>query len=233
MSAPPQIRQSRAEETYLLIRAALVRGEYAPAQHLSEPELALRFKTSRSPVREALVRLEHEGFLECAANGRTTVKPLDVADLRQLYVVRASLEGLAARLATPLLRTIDLEAMSKAVDEMEGCVKTGDASGALKAGEAFHDVIMRECGNKPLTESLNGFTARISRYRAIVAALGDYDKERVAEHRRILKALYNRNAEAAEIEVVRHVNRSAEMLIRKLERTEKHSPLGAHVDRVR
>jgi len=209
-------RQSLSEETYNEIRRALIAGVFQPGQRLSEPELALRFRTSRSPIREALVRLEHEGFVERTPNARIRVAALDIGDLKQLYVLRASIEGLAARLATPLLRTVDLERMAATADDMDRCVKKRDAAGAIAAGQDFHDVIMRECGNRPLVQVLDGLRARISRYRGVVASFSEYDPERVAEHRRILKALYQRNPEAAELAMIRHVNRSADVLIARL-----------------
>lgn len=209
-------KQSLSEEAYAEIRRALLRGNLEPGQRLSEPELALKFKTSRSPIREALMRLEHEGFVERLANGRLRVATLDINDLEQLYVVRANVEGLAARLATPLLRTVDLERMGESVEEMERCVKKRNAAGAIATGQEFHDVIIRECGNQALVEVLEGLRTRINRFRAVVASFKDYDPDRVAEHRRILKALYQRNAEQAEAEMIRHVERSATVLVSRL-----------------
>lgn len=209
-------KHSVSEETYAEIRHALIKGEFKPGQRLSEPELALRFRTSRSPIREALVRLEHEGFIQRTPHGRIRVVALDLEDLDQLYVLRANIEGLAARLAAPRLRTIDLEHMEERVDEMERCVKKRDAAGAIAAGQDFHDVIMGECGNRPLVEVLEGLRARISRFRAVVASFGEYDPERVAEHRRILKALYQRKSESAELEMIKHVSRSAAVLVTRL-----------------
>lgn len=212
----PVSKPSRAEEAYSAIRRALLDGTFQPAQRLSEPELALRFKSSRSPIREALVRLEHEGFVERTESGRVFVRPLDILDLEQLYVVRATVEGLAARLAASRLRTIDLEEMGQKVDHMERCVQTRDAAGAIASGQDFHDVITRECGNAPLVDVLLDLRHRIGRFRAIVASFTDYDPERVVEHRRILKAFYQRKPEQAEAEMVRHVQRSAATLVARL-----------------
>jgi DNA-binding GntR family transcriptional regulator len=209
-------RPSLAEEAYREIRDALLSGALEAGQKLSEPELALRFNTSRSPVREALMRLEHEGFIERLPSGRLRVAALDIAYLEQLYVVRADLEGLAARLATPLLRTVDLDAMTRSVEAMDAAVKSGSAGGAIATGQQFHDVIMRECGNAPLVSLLAGLNARIARFRAVVAALGEYDPDRVLDHRRILKALYERDADAARAAMMEHVQRSAAVLIRRL-----------------
>jgi DNA-binding GntR family transcriptional regulator len=209
-------KQSRSEETYTAIRRALLKGTFQPGQRLSELELALRFKSSRSPIREALIRLEHEGFIERSESGRIFVKPLDIDDLGQLYVLRATVEGLAARLATPRLRTIDLDELGREVDQMEHCVKARDAAGAIAAGQDFHDVVTRECGNGPLVEVLSGLRDRIGRFRAVVATFADYDSERVAEHRRVLKAFYQRKPEQAEAEMIRHVQRSAATLVARL-----------------
>lgn len=209
-------KPSLSEEAYSEIRQALLSGELQAGQRLSEPELALRFKTSRSPIREALVRLEHEGFVERLASGRLRVATLDSGDLEQLYVVRANVEGLAARLATPLLRTVDLEHMGASVEKMERCVRKRDAAGAIAAGQEFHDTITRGCGNQPLVAVLEGLRAHISRFRAVVASFKDYDPDRVTEHRRILKAFYQRNAEQAEAEMIRHVERSAAVLVGRL-----------------
>ncbi|HEV7802274.1 MAG TPA: GntR family transcriptional regulator [Burkholderiales bacterium] len=214
--AAPAAKQSLAEEAYREIRDALLSGEIEPGQRLSEPELALRFNTSRSPVREALLRLEHEGFVERMPSGRVRVAALDVGYLEQLYVVRANLEGLAARLAAPLLRTVDLDAMTRSVDQMDRAVKNDDASGAIDAGQQFHDVLMRECGNEPLVSLLTALKGRIGRFRALVASLGDYDADRVLEHRLILQALYERNAERAQAEMISHVSQSAAVLVRRL-----------------
>lgn len=216
MLESPSPKPSLSEGAYSEIRQALVQGDFEPGQRLSEPELALRFSTSRSPIREALGRLGHEGFLERMPNGRVRVRALDISELEQLYVVRANVEGLAARLAAPRLRTIDLEQMEQAQEEMERSIKKSDAVGAIAAGQAFHDLLVRECGNQPLIEVLSGLRAKISRFRAVVASLGDYDPERAIEHRRILKALYQRKAEQAATEMIRHVNRSAAVLMGKL-----------------
>jgi DNA-binding GntR family transcriptional regulator len=212
---PRAAKSSLSEDTYLAIRQALIDGSFKPGQRLSEPELALRFRTSRSPIREALLRLEHDGFLERTQNGQVRAKPLDVSDFEALYVVRANAEGLAVRLATPRLRTIDLEEMGLRLDELEKRARKGDHDGAVAAGQGFHDVITRECGNPLLVEILGGLRARISRFRILIGS-PEYEKEKIVEYRRILKALYQRSPEQAEAEMIRHVNRSGTAFVTKL-----------------
>ena len=115
---PEPIKVSLADEAYERIRDAIINGDIGPGQKMSEPELALQFRTSRSPIREALLKLEHEGFLDRASSGQVRVMPLDVSQFEQLYVIRANVEGLAVRLATPRLRTVDLEEMESRVQDM-------------------------------------------------------------------------------------------------------------------
>jgi DNA-binding GntR family transcriptional regulator len=202
-------RSSLADDTHAAIRKSLLRGEFKPGDRLSEPELALRFGTSRSPIREALMRLEHEGFIQRAPSGYVRVKALDLSELEQLNTVRGNLEGLAVRLATPRLRTMDLEEMALTLDEMDHWVAKGDPAHALALGSDFHDVIMRECGNSVLVETLATLRTRISWFRTLVASIGEFEVERIAEHRRILRALYQRDAALAEEAMIRHVTRSA------------------------
>jgi DNA-binding GntR family transcriptional regulator len=212
------LKQSSTETAYCRLRDELFQGTLKPGQRLSEPELALRFAMSRSPIREALVRLEHEGFIERTLGGAARVKPLDIEEFEQLYVLRATVEGLAARLATPRLRTIDLEEMAAKIDEMEQSARKRSWAGAIAAGKAFHDVITRECGNPLLVEILAGLRARIERFRLLVASIGEYDSERIAEYRRILKAFYQRDAKKAEEAMVAHVDRSAAAFIKRLQK---------------
>ena len=176
----------------------------------------MQLQVSRSPIREALVRLEQDGFVVRSANGRVSVAPLDISELEQLYVVRADLEALATRLAAARLRTIDLEEMKQKITAVREHVANGDFLSAIEDGEAFHKVILRECANAPLVDLLEHLHGRIHRFRAMVAGFSSYDLERIAEHVRILDALYRRQPEEAAVEMAQHVSRSAAVLIAKL-----------------
>lgn len=209
-------REALQDVAYCGIRRCIVEGTFREGQHLSEPELAVLFQVSRSPVREALVRLEKDGFVVRSASGRVAVAPLDIGELEQLYVVRAHLEGLATRLAASRLRTIDLEEMEAKIELVRQCVAAGDYIAAIEGGEEFHKVILRECANAPLVDLLTHLQGRIHRFRTMVAGFSSYDVTRIEEHRRIIAALYRRDADEAEAEMVRHINRSAAVLVAKL-----------------
>jgi DNA-binding GntR family transcriptional regulator len=211
-------RNPLQEQTYHRLKMEIIHGVIEPGQRLSEPELAAMFQVSRSPIREAVMRLERDGFLIRGPSGRLSVAPLDVEEMRHLYVLRASLEGLATRLATPRLRTLDLEEMAEALAANWRAVEDRDGDQGALAGQAFHEVILRECGNGPLREVLFELSSRINRFRMLAVSFDRYDAARLKEHQRILDALYERQAEAAEAAMIVHIENSGTVLLGNIRR---------------
>jgi DNA-binding GntR family transcriptional regulator len=201
------------EETYHQLRRAIIRGDLRPGQQLSEPQLADQFQISRSPIREALGRLERDGFVSRRVNGRIYVAPLDITELQQLYVVRANLEGLATRLAASHLSTADLNEMAGHLRDMRTLAEKGDVDGTLDCGERFHGVIINAARNIPLAEIVAGLRLRISRFRTYIASTRRHDI-RIGEHQEILDALYDRDPNRAEESMIRHIEYSADAMLR-------------------
>lgn len=215
----PIAKRSLRDEVYHGLRQAIISGSLQPGQQLTEPELARELQISRSPIREALGRLEQEGFAVRRGNGRVFVAPLDEAELEQLYVVRASSEGLAAHLAATHVTPGNIEAMETHLNDMHGLAMAGDVDGSLAAGQAFHDVILEACGNAPLVEIIKGLRLKISRFRTVIASARDQDT-RASEHRDILEALRERDPQHARQAMERHITESAEIVLRTLRSSE-------------
>lgn len=192
------------------LRDDIIRGRFPPGERLSEVDLAQRFQTSRSPIREALVQLEHEGFVERTRTGRVFVRPLELAEAEQLFVVRANLEGLAARLAAENLSRRDILGLEANLAEMEAAAARGDAHAAMAQGAEFHRAIIDACGNRPLRDCLEGFRARVSRYRHILAAMDEFSERRIREHRAVLGALAAQSPAGAEQAMITHIQQSSE-----------------------
>jgi DNA-binding GntR family transcriptional regulator len=213
------------QTAYSRLREMILVGEIVPAAKVSEPELSVLLGVGRSPVREALLRLEQEGFVVRGSSGRVSVAPLEITELQQLYVVRANLEGLATRLAAARLRTIDLEEMATTLEAMRSFIANGEFRKAIEAGRAFHSVIHRECENQPLIDALVHLESKIDRFRYFAASFDSYDIKRVEEHGRILDALYRRDPPTAEAEMIFHINQSADALMDNIRRTraDQHS----------
>ena len=207
------------------LRQAIILGTVRPGEKLSEPELAQHFKTSRSPIREALVQLEQEGFVERSSTGRVAVRALNIEEAEQLFTVRATLEGLATRLAVENLTRKDTQRLKSNIDGMQQAGRQRDFEQALALGADFHRIIIEACCNKPLQDCLVGFRARTSRYRHIVASLEEFSEQRINEHNAILAALLTQSPQTAEQAMINHIMVSSHETIAALKRyLEKNAP---------
>lgn len=191
------------------LRTQILLGQLRPGERLSEPDLAQRFQTSRSPIREALVQLELEGFVDRNATGRVFVRPLDLEEAEQLFLVRGMLEALAARLATGNLTGRQLQQLGTNIDRMEAAAARQDYLAALGFGAEFHQMVMDACGNRPLQECLAGFRTRTARYRYVAASQAEFRPERNDEHRRVLDAFRANDPDAADAAMAEHIRRSS------------------------
>lgn len=218
----PISKRSLKDEAYAELRQAIISGSLSPGAQLSEQQLAAQFQISRSPIREALGRLEQEGFAIRHGNGRIYVAPLDEMELEQLYIVRANLEGLAARLAASRLENVDLGKMEDDLRAMEKRAEAGDVDGSLRCGESFHDVILATCGNAPLVELISGLRLKISRFRTVIASARN-QHVRVAEHNKVLDALRARDGEGAQRAMENHIMQSADVIVRTMQGEDERS----------
>ena len=193
------------ERAVSALREEIIHGRLRPGERLSELDLSQQFNISRSPIREALVQLALEGFVERAATGRVFVRQLDLVEVRQLFTVRATLEGLTARIAAENMTRNDTRKLDDNIMAMEAASLKGDARTAMLLGAEFHQTLIAACDNEPLEECLSGFRARTSRYRYILAARNEFNKHRVKEHRKILTALKAHDPQRAEAAMISHI----------------------------
>ena len=190
------------------LRETLIAGRIVPGSYISEPQLAESLNTSRSPIREALCRLEAEGFVERTDTGRVRAVDMDISEFEQLYELRAALESLAVKLATPRVTMQDLDEMAQTITQMEKCSDTGDLKGSLEAGDAFHAAIRERCPNAPLVRMLDWVLLQIRRFRSIIATTRPQEI-RASEHRSVLQAMLDRDPEKAASEMALHIVASA------------------------
>src|SRR5688572_5622261 len=122
-----ELRHSRVDEAYAEIRRRILDNHYAPGHQVLEQELALELGMSRTPVREALVRLQNERFVQLIPRHGMRVVPLSMQDLREVYEVLTSLELTAIeRLARSELDEDTLTAIEKTLDEMDQAIRKKD-----------------------------------------------------------------------------------------------------------
>jgi DNA-binding GntR family transcriptional regulator len=157
---------SLRERVYRALRDALVAGELAPGERLRDQDLAARLGVSRTPVREALQRLEDEGLVETAPRALTRVAPLAAVAARESFPVVAALHALAARHGVSRLTVADIADMRGANEELAGAIAALDPATvrrAIVADDRFHDTLLRAAGNGEITRTLERLTPKVRR----------------------------------------------------------------------
>lgn len=194
-------------DAYTLILSAIDNGTYRPGDRLVESELAERFGVSRTPVREALQRLETQSML--TRDGRSLiVATLDHNQLAELYTVRTELEALSARLAARHATREETRVLAAMVEEDRRL--TGDASALARANRRFHHQIHLASHNRYLVQQLD----IVHRTMALMAhsslAVPGRSQKALDEHAAIVAAIAKGDAEAAEAALREHISRAYE-----------------------
>jgi DNA-binding GntR family transcriptional regulator len=185
----PKRRRTLARDTaYADLREWILDGTLAPMERLHDLALAERLGLSRTPVREALQRLEDEGLVETSPNRWTRVAPLDPAIANDLYPIIWQLETLALELAAFQLDDAELEQMERANQRLVDALAAGDAVAASGADREFHGVYIDLCGNAELIAILQEAKVKLRRLERHYFSRHP-SRESVAEHTALLTAL--------------------------------------------
>ncbi len=180
-------RISLRDQVYTALRQSIITLELAPEQKLNDTELAARFGVSRTPVREALKRLEDEGLIESFPGAVTRIAPLYTDAARHAFPVAASLHGLAARLAVPHLNEQHIYKLMHANEQLIAALQQQDALAAIAADDDFHHVFLHVCANPQLNKALASVMSNIRRLE--LAKFSSIDHTHSPEdHKRIIAA---------------------------------------------
>jgi len=216
------------------IQARVLSGEFASGSRLRQESLASEFGVSRTPVREALRKLQASGIVQVEPNRGATVRVPSAREVREAYEVRAELEGLAAALASSRCRDDDLRRLRDAqalFEESSRRLRTwkqGTAGGKppprahadwIRGNDLFHLVIQDAAGNQRLRGTLADLHRSFPRDLTWIV-LGESSHlldENVAQHAAVLDAIERRDAEAARRRMVDHVLGAGDLVVRRFE----------------
>lgn len=192
-------RQLLRDSVFVRIRDAIIDGTLEPGERLVDGELSGWLGVSRTPIREALARLESAGLVETKPGRYTIVSPIDPRTLADAQEVTAAMNELAVRTAVPLLTEDDLAAMRTANDTFADALRTGDVAAAVAADDAFHRIPVSRAGNAAIRTVLDQYTPVLRRVERIrFASLRGRDS--VAQHARIITFAEAGDADAAATE---------------------------------
>ena len=209
-------RESLRSQVFHLLQTAIVSGDMRPGERLRDQELAERLGVSRTPVREALKRLEDEGLVETVPGSMTRVTPLESRHARDGFPVVAALHGLAARLAVSRLTVQDLTAMHEANDALRVAIESGETERAIEADDQFHGVMLHAADNLELHSALDRLMPKVRRLE--FAQFGSLaGRASCEQHRAILLALSRGAAADAARLVEENWLSLGKLLVRSLE----------------
>jgi len=184
----------RGQEAYARVRAAIRDGTLPPGLRLTETDLAARFGVSRTPIRQAIARLEAEGLLTHEQRRGLSVTRPDHGQVVELYVMREILEGAAARLAAQHASETEIAAMAELVASEPACFEDAPRLAALN--QHLHGLLYLAAHNRYLLRSLEQLSATMALLPSLLT-LGGRAAQAHAEHRALIAALEARNGEAA------------------------------------
>jgi DNA-binding GntR family transcriptional regulator len=200
------------KDAYTLILEAIERGDYNPGSRLVESELAERLGVSRTPVREALQRLETQGML--TRDGRSLiVASLDHNQLAELYTVRAELEGLAARLAARHATAEEVRVLRDMTLE-DRKLLGGDPRALSRANKRFHKLIHLASHNRFLVQQLDLVHRSMALMATTSFAAEGRDEVALAEHDQIAEAIAAGDGDAAYAALKSHISKAYETRLR-------------------
>jgi DNA-binding GntR family transcriptional regulator len=191
----PPLGRDLGQDAYARIRAAIREGALPPGLRLTETSLAERFGVSRTPVRQAIARLEAEGLLTHEPRRGLAVTRPDHAQVVELYVMREVLEGAAARLAAQHASETEVEAMAELVETEPAAFD--DARRLAEVNLRLHGMLYLAAHNRYLLRSLEQLSATMALLPSLLTRGGRAEAAH-AEHRAILEALRRRDGAAAE-----------------------------------
>lgn len=196
---------SRVEVTYQRLKRDIMEGVYTPHQRLIETDIAPILGVSRATLRAALLRLQHEGFVEIQPNRGAQVRAFSVEEATRILQVREVLDGLAARLAAEKATAAQLAELHDIVVEMEKMLAADDLLGHLPLVGRFHQRIIEMAGNEFIDQFLSMLRAPLIRHQFRVILVPGRKDASLAEHREILSYLTGRDATGAERAMRRHI----------------------------
>lgn len=225
---PRKIRLLREDERTVLGRAGLhervadrlrvliVRRDLLPGARIAETGLCEQLGVSRTPLREALKLLAAEGLVELRPNRSPRVQPMRVEEIAQLFEAVSGVERIAAELAAARLDTSELKRLAVMQSRIERHHLAGERDAYFQNNQKIHRFIVAGAKNPVLRATHEWLLARAERARYFaLSAEGRWD-ESVAEHRAILDALEQRDAEAAGRLLGHHVHRTGEVVVASL-----------------
>lgn len=188
------------------LRNAIITGELQPGERLMETQLAEKLGVSRTPIREAIRKLELEGLVVMVPRKGAQVAQFTEKDIQDVLEVRAALEALAAKLACRRMDDRSFLKLQLAIAEYSYAAKNKDLETMIEKDVEFHDIICNATQNDKLIQLFNNLKEQVNRYRITYLKNAEDSETVEAEHLAILEALKNKDEEVASNLASKHIH---------------------------
>jgi DNA-binding GntR family transcriptional regulator len=187
------------EKVYEALKSGILALEIKPREYLVIGDVAQEYGISRTPVREALIMLEREGWVENDGRRGARVTAPSVQTILELIEVQGVLEGYVVRKVTDLLSEADLQHLEAILAEADQAFQADEAARCRELGNQFHDYLAEKAGNQRLQATIEQITEHVKRVRPLIWRQGEAPLEQsLQHHRHIFAAIKARNATKAE-----------------------------------
>jgi DNA-binding GntR family transcriptional regulator len=210
-------RRSLGQHVYENLKRAIVMGELISGSRVIESHVAGLLGISRTPVREAIHKLEREGFLRYNKTGGFFVKGLTRSEIQETFGIRSVLESYAARLAAIHHQEKELTPLEKKISQYQRCLDRGEMEALLRINTEFHDLLYALGRSPRLIEMINGLREQIYRFRRVILKMEDMAKRSSQDHKLMLEFIRRRDAEEVEKLVREHILRGQEIVLREFD----------------
>ncbi len=200
------------------LREAILTGKLEPGQRLMEVQLAEQLGVSRTPVREAIRKLELEALVVMIPRKGAYVADVSLKDIIEVLEIRAALEGLAASLAAERMSDDDLERLEVISYEFNASLESDNVEDMVEKDVAFHDLIFQSTNNQKLVQINNSLREQVYRFRVTYLSDVDTSKKLVQEHEQIIDALLKRDSKLAMEHAMDHIENAENFIIEKFRR---------------
>jgi DNA-binding GntR family transcriptional regulator len=210
-------RKSLGQHVFENLKQAIIRGEVAPGDRLVESRLADALDISRTPVREAIHKLEREGLLRRLPKGGFAVMNLSREDIEETFGIRCVLESYAARLAAQNYSEEELLPLEEKLREFQRLLDKGRLDELPRINTEFHNILYALSRSPKLIKMINDLRDQIYRFRRILLEKDKWAEASNNDHQKMLEAIRERNVNRVEKVVKQHIARGRRIVLNALE----------------
>lgn len=210
-------RKSFREEVYESLRRSILHGHLKAGERLIEEKIARQMGISRTPVREALHKLEQEELVVRLPKKGFAVREFTKADVEEIFGIRAALESYAASLATLHIPSERIEALERNLDETRRAMEKGEYDRVIRLHTEFHNDLYKACKSKKLLGMINTYSDYFYRYRPALVHSASGFQSSLEDHRQMLEAMKKRDPQRVEKLVRKHLDRGKRIILKEVE----------------